>query len=89
MEPRPKTARGDWEDIRTAMLYALDDYPEAKAALVTKLVESRSGRKELDVRDFNRQSGEWLELRGVILDALQPFPAARESVLAALKEVEA
>jgi len=77
LEPRLVSEREAWEKIRLAILYALDDFPDAKRAIV-----------EAIQADPNRETNEWPELRILLLDCLQPFPAAKESVLTALKEVE-
>ena len=76
LEPEPTSEREAWEEIRLAILYALDDFPNAKMALVEGIQEIRA--------DPDHKNMEWPELRIFILDCLQHFPAARESVLAAL-----
>jgi hypothetical protein len=65
-----------WEDIMLAILTALDSFPDAKAALASKLAEDRQDRS-------------WPELRSYILDNLRPFPAAGERVLEAFEEAGA
>jgi hypothetical protein len=72
------SAQDNWEEIRLAIVSALDDFPDAKLAIVEGIRA-----------DPNHGDMKWPDLRGVILNSLQPFPAARESVLAALKGVEA
>ena len=69
------TDPGGWEEVRLTILLILDDYPDAKEAVASRLAEDRRER-------------EWPELRSFILDSLQAFPAARERMIAALEEVE-
>lgn len=75
MEPKP-LEHDNWQEIRLAILYALDDFPEAKLALASKLIEDRPER-------------EWPELRMFVLASLDPFPAARQAVIQALEEAGA
>jgi hypothetical protein len=77
LEPGIVPEREAWEKIRLAILCALDDFPDAKMAMV-EAIRSHP----------NRGTMEWPELRILLLDCLQPYPAARESVLAALKGAE-
>ena len=78
LEPKPATVHDNWEEIRLAMLYALDDFPDAKMAVVAGIRA-----------DPNHGNMEWLELRTTILAALRPFPDALQSVIEALAEVGA
>jgi hypothetical protein len=72
-------APDNWPDIRIAILYVLEDFPDVKDIFVEKLIKVRSAE--------GHQGMDWPELRIFLLDCLQPFPAARKRMIAALEEL--
>lgn len=68
-----------WPEIRTAILTALDPYPDAKDAIASALLERRGG---------DHQSQDWPETWEFILFTIRlDYPEAAKAMVASLVEV--